>query len=491
MTWRLTNQERFTAHEDATLNASYTAIDGSTTLAMPGRNVSWRYNSDNTWDLFDEDTDEVILTGDDVLSGDMHPHLLAVNNSDDYLSDYVQFEWEWNKAAWFMEYRDWESGHNANTWLILTANGYALIEATANLISNSGFYYIGSALYNVTWGQKMRPGQEFIWTQLAVNQHGATKNNMKIGVLDSTHRVYSHHINFKRTGQPKAQGEQDGAFTLAAGIDENTALAGTSMRMQYEYGTNKLVLYSVNAGVRTKIATSNTALDGNPIFISLGGDSTRLPTVQGIEVYGWEVAHQGVGHYNPWNNWRIGSFPENQALGGVGIHSTGGVLAYKADQVWRHKDGIPAGYKMHWTLPATQANTQIGQWASSNASSGLTNVENNDSYFDWSWQTNTSEEIESLKGWTFNTSNSNYSATKWTDPSPGNTKFSIRYASNNTIDIYDESNGAVIATKDVNGDGNPIYISWVAGGATSNQAQMQDDFFGGGDVGIALTSASV
>ena len=146
---------------------------------------------------------------------------------------------------------------------------------------------------------------------------------------------------------------------------------------------------------------------------------------------------------------------------------------------------------MHWLLPTTQVNSQIGQWASSNASSGLTNVENNDTYFDWSWQTNTSEEIDALKGWTFNTSNSNYSATKWTDPSPGNTKFSIRYASNNTIDIFDESNSEVIATKDVNGDGNPIYISWVAGGATSNQEQMQDDFFGGGDVGIALTSASV
>ncbi|BCU98979.1 MAG: hypothetical protein CM15mV24_2040 [Bellamyvirus sp.] len=118
-------------------------------------------------------------------------------------------------------------------------------------------------------------------------------------------------------------------------------------------------------------------------------------------------------------------------------------------------------------------------------------MENNQSYFDWSWQTNTSEEIEDLKGWTFNTSNSNYSATKWTDPSPGNTKFSIRYHSNNKIDIFDESNGAIIATKDVDGDGNPIYISWVAGGATSNQAQMQDDFFGGGDVGIALTTATV
>ena len=491
MTWRLTNQERFTAHEDATLNTNYTAIDGSATLALPGRNISWRYNSDNTWDLFDEDTDEVILTGNDVLSGDMHPYLLAVNNSDDVLSDYVQYEWEWNKAAWFMEYRDWESGHNANTWLILTANGYALQEANTALVSNNGFYYIGSELYNVTWGQKMRPGQEFIWTQLAINQHGATKNNMKIGVLDSTHRNYSFQIRFDRTGKPKAQGDQDGAFTLAAGIDDTTALAGTSMRMQYENGTNKLVVYSVNAGVRTKIATSNTALDGNPIFISLGGDSTRLPTVQGIEYYGWEIAHEPPGYYNPWQNWRIGGFPENQGLGGVGIHSTGNVLAWSADQVWRHRDGIPAGYKMHWTLPSSHPNSQIGQWSSTNASSGLSNLENNSTYWDWAFQSNTSEELDNLKGFSFNTSNSNYSATKWSDPNPGSTKFSIRYHGDNKIDLFDESNSEIIATKDVNGDGNPIYISWTAGGATTTQTAMQDDFFSGGDVGIALTSTAV
>ena len=121
----------------------------------------------------------------------------------------------------------------------------------------------------------------------------------------------------------------------------------------------------------------------------------------------------------------------------------------------------------------------------------MTNVENNDTYWDWSWQTNTSEEIDALKGFSFNTGNSNYSATKWTDPNPGSTKFSIRYHSDNSIDLFDESNGAVIATKDVDGDGNPIYISWAAGGATTTQSQMQDDFFGGGDVGIALTTATV
>ena len=146
---------------------------------------------------------------------------------------------------------------------------------------------------------------------------------------------------------------------------------------------------------------------------------------------------------------------------------------------------------MHWTLPVSHPNSQIGQWSATNASSGLTNLENNSTYWDWAFQSNTSEELDNLKGFTFNTSNPNYSATKWSDPSPGNTKFSIRYHSDNSIDLFDESNQAIIATKDVNGDGNPIFISWAGGGATSTQAAMQDDFFSGGDVGIALTTASV
>ena len=289
----------------------------------------------------------------------------------------------------------------------------------------------------------------------------------------------------------KEQADQDAGFTLAAGIGTATQTAGASMRMQYQYGTNKLVCYKVESGVRTKLGESTSALDGNPVFISMGGDSSRMPTsTTGVEVYGWEIAHEPPNYYNPWKNWRIGSFPEN-VTGKVGIHTNGGVLNWAADQVWRHKDGLAPGYKMHWLTPSTHPNGQIGVWSTTNASSGLTNLENNDTHWDWSWQHNTNEEIDGVKGWSFNTSNSNYSATKWTDPNPGSTKVSLRYHANNSMDLYDESNSEVIITKNVNNDGNPIFISWTVGGNTVTQAQMQDDFFGGGDVGIALTTATV
>ncbi len=492
--WRSSNAQELRAEENSTFNSNYTAISpGSspaTSLDLAGRNISWRYNSNNSWDLFDEDTDEVILTGDTNLDGgDMYPYLFGASNINTYATEIPQWEWEWNAAQWFAEYRDWESGRSTITFISKIPGAKPLkTGAQAIPTQNNGFYYLGNAQYKVTWGEKMRPGQEFSWTQLADNSHGATKHNMIIGVLNSDSDAFTHGVRFYQNGELKAQSEQDSGFTVQAGI--TTTTSGQSCRLKYDYSDNKLKLEVVRSGVRETLAVSDSALDGNPIFITLGGESTRLPTTQGVSVYGWETVHEGVGHYNPWNNWRIGGFPENSGVT-VGITTNTSVLAYKADQVWRHKDGLAPGYKMHWLLPTTQINGQIGQWASSNASSGLTNVENLDTYWDWSWQTNTSEQIDELKGFTFNTSNSNYTATQWTDPNPGSTKFSIRYHGNNSIDIFDESNSEVIATKDVNGDGNPIYISWVAGGATNSQSQMQDDFFGGGDVGIALTTATV
>ena len=495
--WRSSNAQELRAEQNSTFNSNYTAISpGSSpaiSLDLAGRNISWRYNSDDSWDLFDEDTDEVILTGDTNLDGnDMYPYLFTASTINTYATEIPQWEWEWNQAEWFLEHRDWESGYGQASALDLRANALPMKTAVAGLLdTGGGFMHMANSRFNITWGEKMRPGQEFIWTQLAINNNGSSKNNMIVGVLNSSFNGYTAGIRFFRAGAPKDQVDQDAGFTLAAGIGTATQTAGASMRLQYEYGTNKLVCYKVESGVRTKLGESTSALDGNPIFISMGGDSTRMPSsTTGVQVYGWEIAHTPPNYYNPWNNWRIGSFPENTNLA-VGIASTGNVLAWQADQVWRHKDGIPVGHKMHWTLPASHPNSQIGQWSTTNASSGLTNLENNSTYWDWAFQSNTSEELDNLKGFTFNTSNSNYSATKWTDPNPGNTKFSIRYHANNSIDLFDESNQAVIATKDVNGDGNPIFISWTGGGATSTQAAMQDDFFSGGDVGIALTTASV
>ena len=69
----------------------------------------------------------------------------------------------------------------------------------------------------------MRPGQEFSWTNLSVNQHGATKNNMIIGVLNSDSDAFTHGFRFDRFGNVKPQSDQDSGVTVQAGITTTTA----------------------------------------------------------------------------------------------------------------------------------------------------------------------------------------------------------------------------------------------------------------------------
>ena len=134
--WRSSNSQELRAEQNATFNSSYTAaVDTSTnsTLDLSGRNISWRYNSDNSWDLFDEDTDTP-LDGND-----MYPYLFGASTINTYLTELPQWTWEWNEAAWFMEYRDWNSGNNFNTALNLRQNTMPLKTASEALDVSSGF----------------------------------------------------------------------------------------------------------------------------------------------------------------------------------------------------------------------------------------------------------------------------------------------------------------------------------------------------------------
>ena len=96
-----------------------------------------------------------------------------------------------------------------------------------------------------------------------------------------------------------------------------------------------------------------------------------------------------------------------------------------------------------------------------------------------------------MVGMTINTSNSNYVGggdLEWENPSPGTTVIGLRYHSNNTIDLYDFTGDEIIGTVNATQDGNPVYISVAFDNPVTTTADMNDDFFGGGDVGIALTT---
>jgi hypothetical protein len=225
----------------------------------------------------------------------------------------------------------------------------------------------------------------------------------------------------------------------------------------------------------------------------MGGDSTRLPTTQGIQVYGWEFAHTPTDYYNPWNNWRVEGFPANVVGLTTGNHST--AVTIPRNTVVRHKDGLPQGYQMKWTTASSSVgNPNIGVWKTSNATSGITDV-TNPIYWNFSFETGGDEDIDSadMVGMTINTSNSNYDLDggnpEWRDPNPGTTQIGLRYHNNNTIDLYDFTNSEIIGTVNDTQDGNPVYISWATENADVTTAtDLADDFFSGGDVSIATTT---
>ena len=129
---------------------------------MSGRNISWRYNSNNSWDLFDEDTDEVILTGDTNLDGnDMYPYLLVHQLLIPTQQKFHNGNGTWNQAEWFLEHRDWESGYGQTSALDLRADALPMKTAAAGLLdTGGGFMHMSNSRFNITWGEKMRPGQE-------------------------------------------------------------------------------------------------------------------------------------------------------------------------------------------------------------------------------------------------------------------------------------------------------------------------------------------
>ena len=111
----------------------------------------------------------------------MYPYLFGAADTQQYTSNILQWDWEWNNAQWFVEYRDWESGNSTISFLSKIPGAKPLKTSTQAIPTQSnGFYYLGNARYMVTWGEKMRPGQEFSWTQLTDNSNGATKHNMII-----------------------------------------------------------------------------------------------------------------------------------------------------------------------------------------------------------------------------------------------------------------------------------------------------------------------
>ena len=494
-----------------TVNTKAQLYYGSSTQTsdVSGRTISLRYNEDNSFDVFDELNEEVLFTKDTNLDGNsINIHMIVVGEVTDYNDLPWNFTYEINGGTWYVsdERYDPTDAHTNGINATSAAVPMRLWEDTGFV--SSGRPSLPGNQDTIKFGKQIRPGQEIAWTQPAESLTRVRANGLKFGVYESG--SWNFQVNFTQysdldesnfVGCVLAKGSialngtdgggsnagdtiildgTDGSSSNAGDdlqLEEHTDVetAGKDLRLVYEYGTNKMHLDMVENGKRTRLVTGTTALDGNAKWLTqMGDDSYMLDGLSDPYWADWTLVHnQGV-HDKPWNNWRVNHPAVNNSMHG--------------EDVWRMRDGFGPGQKFIYTI-ASAVGTQyfIGQWKTSNAATGISNVEQAQN-FDFGVRMGNDEAFWSSlsTGFTFNPNNPNYDSTEgnWDDPKAGSgvgSKVSFRYHTDNSMDIFDEDQGIIIATKDADLDGNPVKLS-VALNAGISTSAIAVQFPGSGEI---------
>ena len=445
-TVRATSQEYIMEDEGWTINTKSQRYNTSVqTSPMNGGKISFRYHVDNSVDLFDEDNEEVLFTKD-----------VDFDGTPQYL--HALFSGGAPSHQWF---KDWTFEPFGATWYTHSASKYK---------PNLRFHPTqlpGGSQYS--WGELMYPGQELVWN------FSNTNHNTFIGIRNPANTAW---VKYLKLSQTKVNAGDVMGFDIDTYYSGGYTLTSKTVSLRYDYGDDKLKFYDITiAGVETLITTATVAEDGNAIRISIAGNGL-VPQAVSLRYYGWEYVHTPTADPQSWRNWRCDRPSVNDRI--------------KTDTVMKQRRGLLPGYYMRWQTANSAPSMFFGEWKTSNATSGLTNMETAPhGHWNWGWRENTSEEIKERKGMSFNTSNTNYNGSdRWTNPAPGVTQIQLRYhASTNKIDLHDFTNNRVILTKDVDGDGSAIYMAWMAANGITT-GQLTDDFFGGGDPAINTSTFS-
>ncbi len=441
--FRCNSNEKMAEHIGWTINnraTRYGGGGGTETDVMDGAKISIRYHLDNSVDIFDEDNEDILFFKDDNMDGSvlyLHTFFTTVINAADASVWLRNWQFEPFAAAW---YEHPKTKYQPNV-------RYSTLELGPGASSRK------------IRGEKMYPGQEVHWNYNHVN----TGYYTYIGVRNADDTNWLNNKVLK-------MGANNFLFSVSTGWDSTTDYAATNkvFALRYDAIDFKLRLYDVTVvGVETLIASALTAEDGNAINLSISGNGTAS-SIGSARYYGWEYAHLPHQYSQPWKNWRLTRPAANVSI--------------KQNTVVRHRRALIPGTAMRWVTPGSGTSKYYGEWMTTNPNYGHINVDSNHAYWHWGFRMNSSEEVIELDQMTFNTSNPNYTTSPmetWDDPEKGVTYIQIRYNADNTIDLHDATNNQVIATKDVDGDGSPLYISV---GMGTNETNISDNFMGGGDV---------
>lgn len=298
------------------------------------------------------------------------------------------------------------------------------------------------------WGQKLRKGFEFIWTQYHLPANGSyyfsigtwagdtsTHTNQATFVTNWTTKFGFYYNNVMRDTSDFVNGGYSSKNTDITG-SEYIFSSGAVMRLVYG-DDNHLRLYADDVLVATTVvAESGDDLD---IFIAASAPPVELPTF--IErTSTWEIVHD---------------FDSSEVGIGTGIED---------DTVLESRVSIEPGEKAMINLDRPGLNSRFGL-GYTGAATGNSNAFND---ITSAMIYGTSEQLvrANVSDWDWNTSAVNYNSAgngKWTRGSALNAGMvSIRYHADNSVDLYSESFAEVIATRVSPLDGSPLKITFGA-----------------------------
>jgi len=344
---------------------------GTTTADMSGREISLRYNVDNSFDVFDELNEEVLFTKDTNLDGNsINIHMIVVGEVTDYNDLPWNFTYEINGGTWYVSDERYDptdthvNGINATS----VAVPMKLWEDTGFL--SSGRQSVPTNQDTLKFGKQIYPGQEIAWTQPTTSLTRFRDNGLRFGVYEGG--SWNFQVNFGQYSDLRQNqfvgcvlakgnielngtdggGSNAGDTIILDGTDGSSSnagddlqledhtdveTAGKDLRLVYEYGTNKMHLDMVENGKRTRLVIGTTALDGNPKWLAQMGDDTYVLTGLSDPYWAdWTLVHHHVDNPKPWNNWRVNHPAVNNTS-----HS---------EDVWRMRDGFGPGQKFMYTI---------------------------------------------------------------------------------------------------------------------------------------------
>jgi len=332
---------------------------------------------------------------------------------------------------WYISY-----GTDANT-----AVGATTMDAT---VRAKGPYYFGKALTR---------GAEFKWN---LN----TGNQLKLGVWDGAAEATAYNaspnmMDASNWGTTFSFANGSGKFTSSSNTDVTSYHASgysatNNAPMSIRFGTDgHLTLLDLSGGNEVVVGKTTIALSATSINLQMGGWSgSAFPNgIISNSDFLWEVVHDYAN-------------TEDGVLNGVLTHT-----------VLKRNLALSPGEQFMIPLQKQGAGETFGIDYTA-AASGVVTAEDN-LLTSFKYQTN--ESIIADANWAHNTASSRYftagggSIPSWRQGGSGTMQglFSLRYMTDNTLELWSETYNELVATTIVHPDGSPINLHFGVNGNTN------------------------